>query len=75
MTGGQVAALIFALLLLLPGGCFLVFGIGMLNDRQFYDTGVMLALIGIGILAVMGLLFWLAFRKRPPPLGSNTSGP
>ena len=55
MTGGQVAALIFALLLLLPGGCFLVFG--------------------IGILAVMGLLFWLAFRKRPPPLGSNTSGP
>jgi membrane protein implicated in regulation of membrane protease activity len=74
MTGGQIAALIFALLLLLPGGCFLVFGIGMLNDRQFYDTGVMLALIGIGILAVMGLLFWLAFRKRPPP-GSNTSGP
>jgi len=75
MTGGQVAALIFALLLLLPGGCFLVFGIGMLNDRQFYDTGVMLALIGIGILAVMGLLFWLAFRKRPPPPGSDTKGP
>jgi len=34
MTGGQVAALIFALLLLLPGGCFLVFGIGMLNDAS-----------------------------------------
>jgi membrane protein implicated in regulation of membrane protease activity len=75
VTGGQIAALIFALLLLLPGGCFLVFGIGMLNDHQFYDTGVMLALIGIGILAVMGLLFWVAFRKRPPSPGSNTGGP
>ena len=32
MTGGQIAALIFALLLLLPGGCFLFFGIGMLTD-------------------------------------------
>jgi hypothetical protein len=73
MTGGQVAALIFAILLLFPGGCFLLAGIGMLNDRQFYDTGVMLALIGIGILSVMGLLFWLAFRKRPPSAGTGST--
>ena len=74
MTGGQIAALVFAILLLLPGGCFAVFGVAMLNDNKFYDTGVMLALIGIGILAVVGLLFWMAFRKRRPT-GPNTSGP
>jgi hypothetical protein len=67
MTGGQIAALIFAFLLLLPGGCFFIVGIGMLTDRQLSDTGGMLLVIGIGILAVMGLLFWLAFRQRPPP--------
>ena len=67
MTGGQIAALIFALLLLLPGGCFLFFGIGMLTDSQLSDTGGLLLVVGIVILAVMGLLFWLAFRKRPPP--------
>src|SRR5436190_16997241 len=67
VTGGQIAALIFALLLLLPGGCGLVVGIGMLTDSQLSDTGGLLLVVGIVILAVMGLLFWLAFRKRPPP--------
>jgi hypothetical protein len=34
MSGGQITALIFATLLLLPGGCFLLFGIGYLTDPQ-----------------------------------------
>jgi hypothetical protein len=29
--------------------------------------------VGIVILTVMGLLFWLAFRKRPPPGSGPTS--
>jgi membrane protein implicated in regulation of membrane protease activity len=72
MTGGQVAALIFALLLLLPGGCFLVIGIGMLAEGS--SSGAVEALsIGIPILAVMGLLFWFAFSRRPPPPGTGTT--
>jgi hypothetical protein len=73
MGGGQVAALIFALLLLLPGGCFVVFGISMLADHQFGDTGGMLLFIGSVIVAAMGFLFWLAFRKRPPPAGTGST--
>jgi hypothetical protein len=65
MTGGQIAALIFALLLLLPGGCFVILGFGMMSEST--DFGTMLLIIGIAILSVMGLLFWLAFRKPPPP--------
>ena len=65
MTGGQIAALIFALLLLLPGGCFVVLGFGMMSEST--DFGTMLLVIGLAILSVMGLLFWLAFRKSPPP--------
>jgi hypothetical protein len=71
MTGGQVAALIFALLLLLPGGCFFILGIGLSSEHD--SDGPMLLLIGILILSVMGLLFWLAFRKRPPPPGPGTT--
>ena len=75
MTGGQIAALIFAILLLLPGGCFLIFGIGFLFDQHSYaDVAFLLIPIGLAILAVAGLLFWLAFRRRrtepgesPPP--------
>ena len=64
MTGGQIAALIFALLLLLPGGCFVVLGFGMMSEST--DVGTMLLVVGIAILGVMGLLFWVAFRRRPP---------
>jgi membrane protein implicated in regulation of membrane protease activity len=72
MTGGQVAALLFAILLLLPGGCFLVIGIGMLAEGS--SSGAVEALsIGIPILAVMGLLFWFAFSRRQPPPGTGTT--
>ena len=71
MTGGQIAALIFALLLLLPGGCFVFMGFVMMSESTDF-AGQMLA-IGIVILAVMGLLFWLAFRRRPQPPGSGTT--
>jgi hypothetical protein len=69
MTGGQIAALIFAILLLLPGGCFLIFGINLLNDPQISDAAPLALVVGIIILGVTGLLFWVAFRKRPqaPP--------
>jgi hypothetical protein len=36
MSGGQIVALIFAILLLLPGGCFLLFGIGDANKSRQY---------------------------------------
>jgi hypothetical protein len=71
MTGGQVAALIFAILLLLPGGCFFILGIGFLSEND--TDGVMLLLVGILLLSVMGLLFWVAFRQRPPPPGTGTT--
>jgi hypothetical protein len=58
MTGGQIAALVFAIFLLLPGGCFLVFGV------SGTDTGELLP-IAAAILAPAGLLFWVAFRRRP----------
>ena len=65
MTEDQITALIFAIILLLPGGCFLFFGID-LNIRQYGDiTTRMLALaIAAAILALAGLLFWVAFRRR-----------
>ena len=74
MTGGQVAALILAILLLLPGGCFLVIGVAFLVGG---DSGAADALsIAIPILAVMTLLFWVAFRKRRPPSpGARTTSP
>jgi membrane protein implicated in regulation of membrane protease activity len=71
MSGGQIAALVCAVILLLPGGCFLVFGIGMLTDKTGYaSVGPPLLLIGLAILSVAGLLCWLAFRKRKPPQSS-----
>jgi membrane protein implicated in regulation of membrane protease activity len=72
MTGGQIAALIFAILLLLPGGCFLLFGIGEANKSRQYvcvsgcgmpDYLVMLT-VAVAILSVAGLMFWVAFRRR-----------
>ena len=75
MTGGQIAALVVAIILLLPGGCFLVMGIAFLGERDRIARDVApLALIAAAILlAIAGLLFWVAFRRRragpggPPP--------
>ena len=69
MTGGQIAALIFALVLLLPGGCFAVFGIGFLAGNDSF--GGLLLVVGIVILSVVGFLFRFAFRRRQPPGGVN----
>jgi len=68
MKGGQIAALIFAILLLLPGGCFVFFGFVFLHGLGEYphsdEFDPSLLLIGLGILAVAALLFWVAFRRR-----------
>ena len=64
MTGGQIAALIFALLLLLPGGCFLVFGIGFAIDGQFSDVAYVMLPVAAAILGLAGFLFWLAFSRK-----------
>jgi len=73
MSGGQTLALIFAILLLLPGGCFLLFGIDDANKSRRYtcvsgcgmpDYLVMLP-IAVAILSVAGFLFWVAFRRWP----------
>ena len=73
MTGGQIAALIFALLLLLPGGCFLFFGIGMIGESHMGDVGGIMLVVGIVILSVMGLLFWLAFASAAPDTGTTSA--
>jgi membrane protein implicated in regulation of membrane protease activity len=68
MTGGQIAALICAILLLLPGGCFLIFGIGFAADENEYGLAFLAFLllpIAAVILTGAGLLFWLAFRRWP----------
>jgi hypothetical protein len=64
MSGGQIAALIFAIILLLPGGCFLVFGIGFATDRQYYDASFVMLPVAAALLALAGFLFWIAFRRR-----------
>ena len=73
MTGGQIAALIFALLLL-PGGCFLFFGFGLMGESHMGDVVAMMLLFGILILGLMAFLFWVAFRKRPPAAGAGGGG-
>ena len=60
MSGGQIAALICAIILLLPGGCFLFFGVAALPP---------LLLIAFIILGLAGWLFSFAFRRLPPPAG------
>ena len=74
MSWGQIAALILAILLLFPGGCFLFFGVLVTEDRQYRDVALLLLPIGFVILGLAGVLFWLAFRRRriepgnlPPP--------
>jgi membrane protein implicated in regulation of membrane protease activity len=83
MTGGKIVALIFATLLLLPGGCFLVFGIS--GATGGHTTGMtpagdaeitrLLLIIAAVILSLAGLLFWLAFRRRPGRGGSPDTRP
>ena len=71
MSGGQIAALIFALLLLLPGGCFLLFGINFAVGAPGYsDIAYVLLPIAAAILGLTGFLFWLAFRRKPDQGGS-----
>jgi hypothetical protein len=71
MTGGQIAALLLAILLLLPGGCFVLFGVaflngeGLLSEHPHVQSDPVPLQIGLGILAVAALLFWVAFRRRP----------
>jgi len=68
MSGWQVVSLIFGILLLLPGGCFLFFGIGMTADGgEMSGIGPPLLIVGLLIAAVAVLCFWLAFRRRAPP--------
>jgi hypothetical protein len=71
VSGGQIAALLFAILLLLPGGCFVLIGIdslngrgGLLSEHTRSNPDPSLLLIGLGILAVAALLFWVAFQRR-----------
>ena len=65
MTWGQVAALIFAILLLLPGGCFMIFGVAFALDAPgFTDLAFLLIPIGLAILGLAGFLFRVAFRRR-----------
>jgi hypothetical protein len=65
MSGGQIAALIFAIILLLPGGCFLVFGVGFATDSD--SIGMLMLLIAAAILGLAAFLFWIAFRRRQAP--------
>jgi hypothetical protein len=54
MSGGQIAALICAIILLLPGGCFLFFGVAIFPP---------LLLIAVLILGLAAWLFSFAFRR------------
>ena len=75
MNGGQIAALIFAILLLLPGGCFVLFGIAFLNGLEGNSpTDPSLLMIGLAILAVAVALFGFAFYRRRPAGGPPQGG-
>ena len=63
MTGGQIVALIFAVLLLLPGGCFLILLAASPIAATGEDYQVILPIVA-AILSVSALLFWVAFRRR-----------
>ena len=66
MSGGQIAALIVAILLLLPGGCFLLLGMLFGADRQYRGAALLFLPIAFATLASAGVLFWAAFRRRRP---------
>ena len=71
MSGGQIAALIFALVLLVPGGCFLYVGIRLMGDGHMRVAAEQMVTVGIVILALIGFLFRVAFRKRRKPPGTG----
>lgn len=73
MSGGQIAALVFAIILLLPGGCFLLFGIGFATDSSDIPDVAIFFVIAAILLVPAGFLFWVAFRRRrqPPGTGPN----
>jgi membrane protein implicated in regulation of membrane protease activity len=71
MTVGRIAALLLAIVLLLPGGCFLYVGIGLMGDSHMRVASEQMLIVGIVILALIGFLFWVAFRKRRPPPGTG----
>ena len=66
MSGGQIAAVVCAALLLLPGGCFLVVGVAVATDRDIYDVAFLPLLIAVVLIGTSILLFWLGLRRRPP---------
>lgn len=66
MSGGQIAALIGAIVLLLPGGCFLFFGVTVLPP---------LALVGLIILGFVVWLFAIAFRKPQAAAAAGEAPP
>lgn len=63
MTGGRIVALIFAVLLLLPGGCILVLLAGSPIHATSEDYQVLLPIVAASF-SVAALLFWVAFRRR-----------
>ena len=65
MSGGQVAALIFAILLLLPGGCFLIAGVAAAIDSRLGDAAIVALLIAAALLGFSVFLFRFALRRRP----------
>jgi len=72
MKAGQIICLIVGLVLLLPGGCFALFGIGLVSDSSdnMSGAGWMLLAIAAAILALAALMFWVAFRKTGQPAGA-----
>jgi hypothetical protein len=72
MTGGQVLALLCAIVLLIPGGCFLIVGIASLAGGSS-GSGVAALQIAVPLVAVVVLLFWFAFSRRQPPPGTGTT--
>jgi membrane protein implicated in regulation of membrane protease activity len=77
MSGGQIAALVFAIILLLPGGCFLFFGVTMMSANDAIATSVapLLLIVAAVILSLMALLFWIAFRRRRPGPNETPGNP
>ena len=63
MTGGQIAALIVAILLLLPGGCILVLLAASPIPATHDDYQVLLPILAV-TLSAAALLFRVAFRRR-----------
>jgi hypothetical protein len=66
-TGGEIAMILFGVVLLLPGLCSLIFAIGSISDWRSSDP-ILQALLGLWALciAVSGIgivLIWLARRR------------